>query len=144
MRAMNTSLLTLIHNKVCNMKYELSLFELLLYIFEGTNTSFLLILDVVVSPGAEEHNSDHDSKSTVFMNKVKARAKKIRNSIKNIGHHTPHDGDLVDDKEIVEDHEDAPTTPSMFFSTFSLIIHYICSIPLCYIVGISKHKNKPG
>ena len=79
--------------------------------------------------GAEENYSpDHEKKSV--LNKVKAKAKKIKDTIKKHGQqvidhgnghnneiqHTPDDVDLDEDKQLVQDPQDHQA-PSMFFST---------------------------
>jgi hypothetical protein len=94
---------------------------------------------VTLTHGAEDPLSSHNEKKSV-LNKVKAKAKKIKDTIKKHGqqvldngnghnneiHHTPDDdGDLDDDKEIVQDRE-IHQVPSMFFSSL-----YIISIRLC-------------
>lgn len=74
--------------------------------------------------GAEPH-PDHEKKSV--MNMVKAKARKMKDAIKKQGQTfldqgdgRGNEGDLVEDKEMVED-PDVHEAPSMYFSTLSAI-----------------------
>lgn len=103
-------------------------FFIIIFFVSSSTSNFL----DVVTHGAEEDHFDEEKKSV--LNKVKAKAKKIKDTIKKHGHqvldrghvynnedqHTLDDHDLDEDDEMAEDPQ-VHKTPSMFFSKSSAI-----------------------
>lgn len=104
------------------------------------STLFESILDeVTLTHGPEEPtNSEPEPEKKSVMSRVKAKARKVRDSIKKHGQnvfdhgsghdtetqHIPDDdGDLDEDKPIVQDQKNREV-PSMFFSTFFMQLDY--------------------
>jgi hypothetical protein len=123
------------------LKQKLIYTILIVFKFETFFSTFLeSILDAVtLTHGPEEPtNSEPEPEKKSVMSRVKAKAIKVRDSIKKHGqnvfdHGSGHDtetqdtpdddGDLVEDKQMVQDQKNRQVS-SMFFSTLFLQLDY--------------------